>query len=84
MLTLGLSDISDHPLLGNGLDGLAYSINTDDPFIMDITLSHELSIVSTLYHWSRAEWYSYTRSVVTQILEKSEETMHFIEEQLVL
>ena len=51
---------------------------------MDVTLSHELSIVSTLYHWSRAEWYSYTRSVVTQILDKSEETMHFIEEQLVL
>ena len=84
MLTLGLSDISDHPLLGNGLDGRAYSINTDDPFIMDVTLSHELNIVSTLYHWSRAEWYSYTRSVVTQILDKREETMHFIEEQLVL
>lgn len=81
-MTLGLTDLQQHPVLSRLLDGLQYSINTDDPFIFAITLSDELRLVSSLFSWNMRNYNQFLESVKEQVLDKSPATRDFIEAQI--
>ena len=81
-MTLGLTDLHQHPVLSQLPEGLQYSINTDDPFIFAITLSDELRLVSSLFSWSMRNYIQFLESVKEQVLDKSPATRDFIKAQI--
>lgn len=82
LMTLGLTDLHQHPVLSQLPDDLQYSINTDDPFIFAITLSDELHLVSSLFSWSMRNYIQFLESVKEQVLDKSPATHDSIEAQI--
>jgi adenosine deaminase len=63
-LTRSVASYEDHPLPGLYRNGIAVSINSDDPHLMDIDLIHEYEICVRYYHFNTEDFMRINRNTI--------------------
>ncbi len=63
-LTRSVPSLEAHPLPGLYRAGVPLSINSDDPWLMDIDLVHEYELAARLYRFSLADFQAINRSAL--------------------
>ncbi len=63
-LTNSVSSLEEHPLPHLYRNGIAVSINSDDPHLMDIDLVHEYEICTRYYHFELEDFYRINRNTI--------------------
>lgn len=79
LMTLGIQNLSEHPILKKIEGVIPFSVNTDDTALFCVSLSQEIASVAKELQWSKEEVISFARGCVCQVLEKDPAVVGFLQ-----
>ena len=82
LMTLGIQNLSEHPILKKIEGVIPFSVNTDDTALFRVSLSQEIASVAKELQWRKEEVISFTRGCVCQVLERDPVIMDFLREKV--